>query len=93
VRESVEQVTDEIRRFAAIHRGVAIDDPGTEGVWDVGLFPLARVEPELGALGTTVQPDATLTLDCIEARFARRVRQLMEEAIAQRAEPETAAAS
>jgi len=89
----VDEVTEEIRRVAAIYRGVAIDDPGTEGVWDAGLFSLARVEPDLGALGTTVQPDETLTLDCIEARFATRFRRLMEEANAQRSQPETAAAS
>jgi hypothetical protein len=89
----VDEVTEEIRRVAAIYRGVAIDDPGTEGVWDAGLFSLARVEPDLGALGTTVQPDEILTLDCIEARFATRFRRLMEEANAQRGQPETVAAS
>jgi len=89
----VDEVTDEIRRVAAIYRGVVIDDPGTDGVWDAGLFALAEVEPDLGALGTTVQPDATLALDCLEARFTTRFRRLMEEANAHRTQPETAATS
>jgi formate dehydrogenase major subunit len=88
-----EEVTDEIRRVAAIYRGVAIDDPGTEGVWDTGLFPLALVEPDFGALRSTVEPDATLALDCLEARFASRFRRLMDEADARRAQLESPAAS
>jgi formate dehydrogenase major subunit len=89
----VDEITEEIRRVATIYRGVAIDDAGTEGVWDAGLFPLARIEPDFDALASTVQPIATLDLDCIEARFARRFRQLMDEANAHRVQPEKAAAS
>jgi formate dehydrogenase major subunit len=89
----VDEITEEIRRVATIYRGVAIDDPGTEGVWDADLFPLGRIEPVFGALASTVRPVATLNLDCIEARFARRFRQLMDEANARRGQPETLAAS
>jgi predicted molibdopterin-dependent oxidoreductase YjgC len=89
----VDEVTDEIRRVAAIYRSVAIDDPGNDGLWDAGLFSMARVEPEFGALGSTVQPDATLALDCLEARFARRFQKLLEEANARSSQPETLTAS
>jgi len=89
----VDEVTEEIRRVAAIYRSVVIDDPGTDGVWDAGLFALARVEPDFGALASPVQPDRTLALDCLEARFAARFQRLMEEANAHRAQPEDLAAS
>ncbi len=89
----VDEVTDEIRRVAAIYRSVAIDDPGNDGLWDAGLFSMARVEPDFGALGSTVQPDATLALDCLEARFAARLARLFDEATARRSPAEAAAAS
>jgi formate dehydrogenase major subunit len=89
----VDEVTEEIRRVAPIYREVAIDDPGADGVWDAGLFPLARVEADFGALGSTVRPEPTLGLDSIETRFAERFRRLMEQAEAQRARPQTVAAS
>ena len=82
---SVDEVTEEIRRVVPIYRGVVIDDPGTDGVWDAGLFALAKVEPDFGALASPLQPDRTLALDCLEARFAARFRRLMEEANAHRA--------
>jgi predicted molibdopterin-dependent oxidoreductase YjgC len=89
----VNEVTEEIRRVAAIYRSVVIDDPGTDGIWDAGLFSLVGVEPDLGALASPVQPAQTLGLDCLEARFAARFRRLMDEASAQRAQPEALAAS
>jgi hypothetical protein len=78
------------RPFAAASRSTA---RAPRGVWDAGLFLLARVEPDFGALGSTVQPDATLALDGNEAHFAGRFRRLMDEANAHRAQPEKAAAS
>ncbi|HVN33023.1 MAG TPA: FAD-dependent oxidoreductase [Thermoanaerobaculaceae bacterium] len=90
---NVDEVTDEIRRVAAIYRGVAIDDPGSDGVWDAGLFTLAKGEADFAALGATLQPVATFALDCLEARFATRFLRLMEQAGAEHARPETLVAS
>jgi predicted molibdopterin-dependent oxidoreductase YjgC len=90
---NVDEVTDEIRRVAAIYRGVVIDDEGSDGVWDAGLFTLTKGAADFAAPGTTVQPVATLPLDCLEARFATRFRRLMEQASAERARPETLVAS
>jgi hypothetical protein len=89
----VDEVTDEIRRVAAIYRGVVIDDPGSDGVWDAGLFTLAKGAADFAALGATVQPVATFALDSLEARFATRFRRLMEQASAERARSETLVAS
>jgi hypothetical protein len=78
---------------AAIYRSVAIDDPGNDGLWDAGLCSMPKVEPDFGAQGSTIQADATLALDCLEARFAARLARLLDEAAARRSPTEAAAAS
>ena len=88
----VDEVTDEIRRGIPIYQGVKIDDHGNDGLWDAGLFRLPRVEPDWGALGATAQPRATRDFDCLEARFSRRFRQLLDGANARRRSAEAMAA-
>jgi len=90
---SVDEVTDEIRRMVPIYRGVVVDDPGSDGVWDAGLFTLPRPQPDLAATAAPARPVATLALDCIEARFARRFEKLLADARARREEPTGTAAS
>jgi predicted molibdopterin-dependent oxidoreductase YjgC len=91
--DNVDEVTDEIRRVVRIYRSVVIDDAGSEGVWDSGLFALPRVQPDPDALASRVDPVPTLALDCVEARFARRFEKLLDDANARREEPEPVAAS
>jgi formate dehydrogenase major subunit len=80
----VDEVTEEIRRVVHAYRGVVIDDAGSDGIWDAGLFPLAAPSADAQSLGAVVRPTATLALDCVEARLAARLRTLIDDARARR---------
>jgi formate dehydrogenase major subunit len=79
-----DEIFEEIRRVVPIYRSVAVDDPSADGIWDAGLFPLAKVAPEWTATTAAVQPTLTLALDCLEGRFATRFERLFADAAARR---------
>jgi formate dehydrogenase major subunit len=90
---AVDEVTEEIRRVVHAYGGVVIDNAGSDGIWDAGLFLLPAVPPDAQSFGTIVRPTATLALDCVEARFARRFWTLIEDAMAHREGLEVIASS
>ena len=62
---NTDEIFEEIRRVVPIYRGVVVDDPGADGVWDPGLFPLVRPEPQWTTTAAPTQPIVTLALDCL----------------------------
>ena len=78
--QNVSEVTDEIRRVVAMYQGIAVDDPGNDGLWDVARFPMDPVAPDFAGLRAAAAPAATLHLDDLEARFARRFRERLRAA-------------
>lgn len=77
---STAEIMDEIRRVAPIYRDVVIGGEGTDSIWDLGRFPLSRVEPDLGRLSETIEPAKTLHLDHLESRFNAWFEGIMQEA-------------
>jgi predicted molibdopterin-dependent oxidoreductase YjgC len=78
--DSVGEVLDEIRRVVPIYRGVVLQGPNDEAVWDLAQFPLRPAQPASDTSTQPRRPRDTLAFDYLERRWARRYRQLMERA-------------
>jgi Uncharacterized anaerobic dehydrogenase len=92
--QSPADVWAEIRRVVPIYKGVSLDRPDLDSVWDLAQFPLSQKIPVLGALASARKPRLTNDLDTLERRFERRTGELFERArqeLASRRAQQTAA--
>jgi hypothetical protein len=92
--QSPADVWAEIRRVVPIYKGVSLDRPDLDSVWDLAQFPLSQKVPVLGALASARKPRPTSGLDVLERRFERRISELFQRArqeLASRRAQQTAA--
>ncbi|HUK12893.1 MAG TPA: FAD-dependent oxidoreductase [Thermoanaerobaculaceae bacterium] len=78
------EVMAEIERVAPIYRGLAGGNGGSDAIWDAGLCALPKLAPDFAALASPAAPHETLSLDCLESRFAARFDTAMAAARAAR---------
>jgi Uncharacterized anaerobic dehydrogenase len=91
--QSPADVWAEIRRVVPIYKGVSLDRPNLDAVWDLAQFPLAPVPPTPSADGSLRQPRRTSGLDTLDRRFERRIKDLFERARQARASNQAQAIS
>ena len=91
--QSPADVWAEIRRVVPIYKGVSLDRPNLDAVWDLAQFPLAPVPPTPSADGLVRQPRRTGGLDTLDRRFERRTKELFERARQARASSQVQAIS